>query len=329
MLRPAAQLEGRRTGRPRRAACVRVRAARRSTAPGRAAVGARRPVAWYPAWRALGVPTGAVHEPVRVVRPTRPVPRPIWRRSSPPSWPSTAAHLAGLAAPPLLRRTARRRALRACSGIRARGRQRRTILVTAAALVAFANGTGVFGTSAPALLGAAAIAIVPYVLAESLLGVVLEALLGERPAAALRHHLPLDAIVVRVRARRGARAAAGELGTVERGTLAGAPGRCTTERRWSGAGRRDRHRRGTSGRRAAGARCGPRSTAPLVASALGWEWGRWSAAGRGVLRRRRMPTGRVAGAIRGRAGGGPGRDARDPGARDGRRVLAVPWAPRS
>ena len=40
------------------------------------------------------------------------------------------------------------------------------------------------------------VAVVPYVLAESALGVVLEALLGERPTAALRHHLPLNAIVV-------------------------------------------------------------------------------------------------------------------------------------
>ena len=71
-----------------------------------------------------------------------------------------------------------------------------TAVVAAAALVAFAIGTDVFGSSAPALLGAAAIATVPYVLAESVLGVILEALLGERPAAALRHHLPLNVIAV-------------------------------------------------------------------------------------------------------------------------------------
>ena len=53
-----------------------------------------------------------------------------------------------------------------------------------------------FGASAPALLGAAAVAVVPYVLAESVLGMTLDALLGERPAVALRHHLPLDATAI-------------------------------------------------------------------------------------------------------------------------------------
>ena len=71
----------------------------------------------------------------------------------------------------------------------------RTTLVTAAALVAFGIATGALGGSAPALLGAAAVAVVLYVLAESVLG-TLGALLGERPAADLRHHLPLDAIAI-------------------------------------------------------------------------------------------------------------------------------------
>jgi hypothetical protein len=72
----------------------------------------------------------------------------------------------------------------------------RTTLVTAAALVGFDIGTRAFGASGPALLGAAAVALVPYVIAESVLGAVLDALLGERPAVAVRHHLPLEAIAI-------------------------------------------------------------------------------------------------------------------------------------
>ena len=69
-----------------------------------------------------------------------------------------------------------------------------TALVTAAALVAFTATADVLGTSWDALLVAVLAAAVPYVVVETVLGVVLVVLLGERAGAALRHQLPLDAL---------------------------------------------------------------------------------------------------------------------------------------
>ena len=50
--------------------------------------------------------------------------------------------------------------------------------------------------SGGASCGAAAVAVVPYMLAESVLGAGLDAMLGERPAAAMRRHLPAGAIAI-------------------------------------------------------------------------------------------------------------------------------------
>ncbi len=71
-----------------------------------------------------------------------------------------------------------------------------TALATAVALFAFDLGTGALGSSAAALLGAVAVASVPYVFAQWVFGVVLEGLLGERLVAAVRHQIPISAIEV-------------------------------------------------------------------------------------------------------------------------------------
>ena len=74
--------------------------------------------------------------------------------------------------------------------------EHRTALVTCAGLVVFDILFGALGPSWPALLGAAAVAAVSYVVAESLFGVVLVVLLGERLSDAVRHQLPLNSIAL-------------------------------------------------------------------------------------------------------------------------------------
>jgi len=71
-----------------------------------------------------------------------------------------------------------------------------TTLVTAGAVLAFEACLAAFGSSSVALLAAAGIATLPYVVAESLLGVGLVTLLGERLAPAVRQQLPLNAIAL-------------------------------------------------------------------------------------------------------------------------------------
>src|SRR6185312_9744851 len=69
-----------------------------------------------------------------------------------------------------------------------------TALVVAAGLGVFVPLSGALGPGWEATLGAAAITAEPYVVAESLLGVMLAMLLGERVDDAARHQLPLNAI---------------------------------------------------------------------------------------------------------------------------------------
>jgi hypothetical protein len=71
-----------------------------------------------------------------------------------------------------------------------------TALVVAAGLGVFVPLSHALGTGWEATLGAAAITAVPYVVAESLLGVTLAMLLGERADAAARHQLPLNVIAL-------------------------------------------------------------------------------------------------------------------------------------
>jgi hypothetical protein len=71
-----------------------------------------------------------------------------------------------------------------------------TALVAAAALAVFVPLEGTLGSGWQATLAAAAIAALPYFVAESILGITLVTALGERPADAARHQLPLNAIVV-------------------------------------------------------------------------------------------------------------------------------------
>jgi hypothetical protein len=71
-----------------------------------------------------------------------------------------------------------------------------TTLVTAAGLVVFVPLSHAFGSGWEGTLGAAALASLPYVAAESLFGITLVTLLGERPRDAARHQLPLNAIAL-------------------------------------------------------------------------------------------------------------------------------------
>jgi hypothetical protein len=71
-----------------------------------------------------------------------------------------------------------------------------TTLVAAAGLVVFVPLTHELGSGWQAIVGASAIAAVPYFLSESILGVTLVTLLGERPRAAARHQVPLNALVL-------------------------------------------------------------------------------------------------------------------------------------
>jgi hypothetical protein len=69
-----------------------------------------------------------------------------------------------------------------------------TTLVVAAGLVAFVPLSHLMGTGWEATLAAAAMAAVPYLVTESILGITLLVLLGERLADAARHQLPLHAM---------------------------------------------------------------------------------------------------------------------------------------
>jgi hypothetical protein len=71
-----------------------------------------------------------------------------------------------------------------------------TAITTAAGCAAFAVLSTAFGSGWEATLGAAALAAVPYVIVELVLGVGLVSLLGERAADALRHQAPLVAIAL-------------------------------------------------------------------------------------------------------------------------------------
>lgn len=71
-----------------------------------------------------------------------------------------------------------------------------TALVTAVGLEIFVPLSRALGTSWTATLAAAAITAVPYVATESVFGVTLVALLGERPSAAARHQLALNTIAL-------------------------------------------------------------------------------------------------------------------------------------
>jgi len=69
-----------------------------------------------------------------------------------------------------------------------------TALVAGIALAVFVPLSRAWGSSFGATVAAAAVAAVPYVLAESGFLIVLVALLGERPRDAARHQLPLNTI---------------------------------------------------------------------------------------------------------------------------------------
>ena len=69
-----------------------------------------------------------------------------------------------------------------------------TAFVTGAALAVFVALSHVWGSSFGALMGAAAVAAIPYVVIESVLSIALVTLLGERPGIAARQQLPLNSI---------------------------------------------------------------------------------------------------------------------------------------
>jgi hypothetical protein len=69
-----------------------------------------------------------------------------------------------------------------------------TTFVVGAALAVFVPLSRAWGPSFAAVIGAAAVAAIAYVLIESVLGIVLVVLLGERPTIALRQQLPLNSI---------------------------------------------------------------------------------------------------------------------------------------
>jgi hypothetical protein len=71
-----------------------------------------------------------------------------------------------------------------------------TALVTAAGLAVFVPLARELGTGWEATVAAALLAALPYVVAESVLGIALVTLLGERPGRAARHQLPLTALAV-------------------------------------------------------------------------------------------------------------------------------------
>jgi hypothetical protein len=71
-----------------------------------------------------------------------------------------------------------------------------TALVVGAGLAVYVPLAHSLGTGWEATLGAAAVAAVAYVVAESVLGVALVMLLGERARDAARHQLPLNAIAL-------------------------------------------------------------------------------------------------------------------------------------
>ena len=71
-----------------------------------------------------------------------------------------------------------------------------TALVTLAGVAVFVPVADALGGSGPALVGAVAVAVVPYVLVESVLGVVLVVLHGEPTGAAVRHQLPVNTVAV-------------------------------------------------------------------------------------------------------------------------------------
>jgi hypothetical protein len=71
-----------------------------------------------------------------------------------------------------------------------------TAIVTLAGVAAFVGVTDTLGNSWSALVGAAAVAAIPYVLVESLLGVVLVVLHGEPARAAIDHQLPVNTIAI-------------------------------------------------------------------------------------------------------------------------------------
>jgi hypothetical protein len=73
------------------------------------------------------------------------------------------------------------------------GSQALTALVTALAFAPLADATGASDTG---LVGACVLASILYVAAETLFGVVLVVLLGERWRAALRHQLPVNGLAV-------------------------------------------------------------------------------------------------------------------------------------
>jgi hypothetical protein len=69
-------------------------------------------------------------------------------------------------------------------------------LVALVGVAVFTPVASAFGGSAAALVAAAVVAAVPYIVAESSLGVTLMVLLGESPRSALRHQLPLHAMAL-------------------------------------------------------------------------------------------------------------------------------------
>lgn len=71
-----------------------------------------------------------------------------------------------------------------------------TTLVAASSVLVFHMATGGLGDSWSALVGAAVVAALPYLVSESVFGVLLMALLGEGASTALRHQLPLHAFAV-------------------------------------------------------------------------------------------------------------------------------------
>ena len=71
-----------------------------------------------------------------------------------------------------------------------------TALVTLAGVAVFVPAADALGGSGPALVGAAAVAVIPYVLVESVLGVVLVVLQGEPTGSAVRHQLPVNTVAV-------------------------------------------------------------------------------------------------------------------------------------
>jgi hypothetical protein len=71
-----------------------------------------------------------------------------------------------------------------------------TALTAAAGLAAFVPLSHAFGTGWEATLGAAALAAVPYIVVESVVGISLVLLLGEPPADAARDQLPQGCIVL-------------------------------------------------------------------------------------------------------------------------------------